>query len=324
MIEDARAVMSVVAEERISIPAAQPIFSRHETFPVRNGWLKKAFDAFSSEPGVFSRDDAAIVLGVGKNMAKAIRYWALAFKIGEESFNKTTKSKFIVPTQFGKNLLGDNGWDPYLEDPASLWLLHWKLLRQPCLATMWSFAFHNFRHLEFTQEDLLNELSIHVKLTWPESEFASATLKNDVSCFVRMYSKDAGNKHVSEETIGSPFTELDLLTRLNGGKHFAFHNGPKANLPNALVAVAALEYAESVLTSERSINISQLVYFPGSPGLAFKLPESSVYAALDEAAENRKDISISQTAGMIRLQFTKEPREIAENILAQYYSTSRR
>lgn len=317
--------MSVVAEERVSASAsALPIFSRHETFPVRNGWLKKAFDAFSVEPDVFSRDDAAIILGVGKNMVKAIRYWALAFKIGQEVFDKTTKVKSIVPTQFGQNLLGDDGWDPYLEDPASLWLLHWKLLRQPCSATMWSFAFNNFRHPEFTQDDLLNELSVYAKQRWPENEFASATLKNDVSCFVRMYSKDAGNKHVSEETIGSPFTDLDLLTRLNGGKHFAFHNGSKVNLPHALVAVAALEYAEMVLTSERSISISQLVYFPGSPGLVFKLPESSVYAALDEAAENRKDLSISQTAGMIQLQFTKEPKEIAESILVQYYSTNRR
>src|SRR6266478_6378019 len=90
----------------------QPMFARHETFPPRNGWLKKGFDAFRQDPGIFNREDAAIVLGVGKNMAKAIRYWCIAFKIGQEVADKSTRTKKTEVTDFGDALLSDDGWDP--------------------------------------------------------------------------------------------------------------------------------------------------------------------------------------------------------------------
>lgn len=307
---------------QVKLPIMQPVFSRHETFPPRNGWLKKGFDALKKDPEFFNQEDAAVSLGVGKNMAKAIRYWCSAFKVSQEA--DKNKSRGVVATNFGELLLSDDGWDPYLEDIASLWLLHWNLLKQPCTATCWHFAFNLYRHAEFSQEDFLNDLSEYSKQTWSGSSFAEATLKNDVSCFARMYCKDDGAKHVSEETIGSPFSELDLVVRMNGGKHLSFHIGPKPNLPNAIVAAAALEYAEAVCIAEKSINVSHLVYNIGSPGLVFKLPESAIYAALEEIVENRKDLSLSQTAGMVQLQFMKEPGLIAESILSQYYENSRR
>jgi hypothetical protein len=61
-------------------------FSGHETFPLRHLWLRKAFDAV--EPGaprtIFSSPDSIVTFGVGKNMALAIRHWALACGIIEE------------------------------------------------------------------------------------------------------------------------------------------------------------------------------------------------------------------------------------------------
>ena len=54
----------------------QPQFSGHETFPLRQLWLRKAYDAVTEtvEPAqrsVFSGEDAIVRFGVGKNMAMA-------------------------------------------------------------------------------------------------------------------------------------------------------------------------------------------------------------------------------------------------------------
>lgn len=86
-----------------------PAFARHETFHPRYGWLTKGFTMASRNPHVFWDYDAPVVLGVGKNMVRAIHYWLEAFKVwhGEN------------PTSLGSHLL--RKWDPYLEDPASLW-----------------------------------------------------------------------------------------------------------------------------------------------------------------------------------------------------------
>jgi hypothetical protein len=69
------------------------------------GWLKKGFDQATQDPAIFLQDDATVRLGVGKNMVRSIRYWCSAFKLLEED----------CPTEFGQQLLGLTGWDPYLK-----------------------------------------------------------------------------------------------------------------------------------------------------------------------------------------------------------------
>src|SRR5690242_13526584 len=98
--------------------AQQASFSGHETFPFRFPWLKKGFDAVQKDRSVFSRDDAITTLGVGKNMVRSIRHWCLAAGILEE-----TKDG-LATTPLANLLFADDGLDPYLEDPATLWLLH--------------------------------------------------------------------------------------------------------------------------------------------------------------------------------------------------------
>ena len=59
------------------VDAAKPTFARHETFHPRYGWFRKAYSHVDADPHVFSREDAPVRVGVGKNMVRAIRFWAL-------------------------------------------------------------------------------------------------------------------------------------------------------------------------------------------------------------------------------------------------------
>src|SRR5687768_11967592 len=93
-------------------------FSGHESFQCRQLWLKKGFDYIKTGKS-FNSADAVVDLGVGKNMVASIRYWLKAFNIVD--------SKEQI-TEFGELILGDNGYDKFLEDDASLWLLHYHLV----------------------------------------------------------------------------------------------------------------------------------------------------------------------------------------------------
>jgi hypothetical protein len=93
--------------------SGNPVFARHETFHPWFGWLKKGFDAATQDPEVFLREDAPVRLGVGKNMVNAIRYWCNTFKVLPDNASSDN----------GDRLLKDDGWDPFSEDPATLWLL---------------------------------------------------------------------------------------------------------------------------------------------------------------------------------------------------------
>ena len=75
---------------------------------------------------------------IGKSVA-----WPRAFKIIENASGPLRIGGTMKPTQFGEALLSDSGWDPFLEDPASLWLLHWKLFADPILATAWPLAMNS-------------------------------------------------------------------------------------------------------------------------------------------------------------------------------------
>ena len=79
---------------RTGIPETQsPKFAGHETFSLRYGWPKKAVDATAADPLVFTRDEAVITLGVGKNMVRSIRHWGLMTGILEEDPRAAEQSR---------------------------------------------------------------------------------------------------------------------------------------------------------------------------------------------------------------------------------------
>ena len=72
-----------------SLLPPNPSFAGHQTFAVRSGWLKKGLDGLSDPTAggatLFTRDDALVTLGVGKNMVQSIRHWLLVTRMAEES-----------------------------------------------------------------------------------------------------------------------------------------------------------------------------------------------------------------------------------------------
>jgi hypothetical protein len=115
---------------RLASASFRPQFSGHETFPLRHLWLRKAYDAVKEQfhdgvapHGVFSDPDAVARFGVGKNMVRSIRHWALACGVLEE------KRFGLAPSALSEFLFGVEGVDPFLESPATIWLMHWIDLR---------------------------------------------------------------------------------------------------------------------------------------------------------------------------------------------------
>ncbi len=193
--------------------AARPSFARHETFPLRFGWLRKAYTAaLASDGTVFSDPRATVKLGVGKNMVNAIRYWAQAYKILEEQKDpQRPRVPKLVPTAFGRALLDDGtGWDPWLEDPASLWLLHWQLLTPPTLAPAWWAAFHLFAPEQFDEQQLVDHLlELVAAAGW--GNIVEASVKKDVDCLLRTFAVRRYGRQTMDDLLDCPARELGLL-----------------------------------------------------------------------------------------------------------------
>jgi hypothetical protein len=294
-----------------------PIFARHETFHPRFGWLKKGFDKANLDNSIFAKESASVVLGVGKNMVKAIRYWCITSKVVEEV---KENGKFIhKPTNSAKKLFGEGGWDPFLENPSSLWLIHWNLFKPPCYAPAWYFTFNEFNKIDFSVDDLLFSLKEYRNRQFPSKKIHDSSLNKDVSCLLRMYVEKTGHKNLKEDSLDCPFTDLGIISTYAGSKRFTFNFGSKPTLPPEIIVSACLEFAATFQDGARTISISRLLYDAGSPGQAFKLTESSLSEAIESVSENNKDIYLTDTAGMIQFAYDGDPSKMSDIILNGYY-----
>lgn len=274
--------------------------SGHETFPLRYGWLKKAFDAVeatetdSENKSVFLGDDSIARFGVGKNMVASMRHWGSAAGILEEAQG----SPVIRTTQLGRLLFGSNGLDPYMEHPATLWLVHWHLAARPDKTT-WFWAFNHYPALTFEREHLFKGISKLAKdRAW--SRVAPATVKNDVACFIRTYvpqqpSGQAGN----DDALESPLTELGLIKAVGKRDGFRFVRGPKSTLGDGVFVWALLDFWSRYSKQAATLSFEAIAHSPGGPGRVFQFDENDVadrLAGLDEATKGR--LRWSETAGL--------------------------
>jgi hypothetical protein len=299
--------------------AAQPAFARHETFHPRYGWLRKAVSAADEHPHVFTDPDATVTLGVGKNMVVAIRYWATAFKLLESTPNPDRpRLPGMRPTEFGLDLLGDDGWDPYLEEPASLWLLHWKLLAAPCLAPVWWVAFHDFAARQFTESALAARVTdLATAAGWPP--VVRASVDKDVDCLLRTYTVRRAGRQGLDDFLDCPFRELTLIERAAASNEWRFVVGPKPSLPPALVLYAALDFATG---ESASMTVARLAHDLGGPGRAFRLTEVDIYEYLLAAAADEPRVRVVEPGGLRQLVFDDDPAKLARSALARVYERS--
>ena len=201
----------------------QAAFGRHETFQLRYGWLTKGYQALKKNPKVFESDESTIELGVGKNMVNSIRYWMMACRLLENSP--------ISLTPFADYIFDQNeGVDPYLEDEATLWLLHWKLATNPEQATAWFWFFNQFHKPAFTSKELRAALRDFAEANL-NKKHSLATIKNDALVLMRMYCQSAGNKKTPvEEALDSPLAILGLVFQGAGGAQLSIFTGCQTGL----------------------------------------------------------------------------------------------
>jgi hypothetical protein len=279
-------------------------FSGHDSFQCRQLWLKRGFDFIQNKES-FNNEDAVVKLGVGKNMVSAIRYWMRAFNIID------SKDK---PTEFGTKLFDDNGYDPFLEDDASLWLLHYQLIKTG-LASTYSIIFNEFRKekLFFNKETFLNYLK-RIREVEKTLTFNDNTVADDFIVFVKMYQHSAGSKDV-EDSFSGILSEIDLLKTIGRGKEeqYQIENNERDKLPEAILLFSILDNP----SYGNSISLNSLEFDTNSPGSVFCLNRSGLANKISEIVRDNKQITFTDHAGIKELQFKNKPN--AYSILDKYY-----
>jgi len=305
--------------------ACEPVFARHETFHPRWGWVKKGYDASTRTPGAFTADDATLQLGVGKNMVRAIRFWSLAAKATVERVDPDRPRMSLVhPSSAGHSVFAEDGFDPYSEDPGTLWLLHWLLLAPACSLPVWWAAFHEFGAVEFSEETLTAFVTEQVNAVSAWSAPHPSSIAKDVSCLLRTYAPSVSARQTFDDLVDCPMRELGLLRVVDPSKRaYRFAVGGKATLPADIVLFAALDFLARSDADSRTVTISRLATEPGSPGRAFKLSEADVIDLIERAAVDAEDVHLARPAGVTQLGFDDDADVVADRVLARFYARVR-
>lgn len=281
--------------------AGRPTFAGHETFPLRAGWLKKAFDAVHQRKPVdaarhFRVPEAMADFGVGKNMVTSIRFWGLATAVLQET------REGIAVSDFAKQAFGARGFDPYLEQLDTLWWLHWTLVgrgsatRQNVRAATW-FAAFNFLDVDpFGLSDIMRSVAnARERLGWELPQ--ETTLDRDSKCFIRCYLPSDR----SEEGFGSPLVALHLIAESDARGWYQFVRGPKPSLSQHTLWKMIEDYW-SMHPSQDSLLVEDITTGIGSPGRALKLDRETIWALLPRiAALSGNAVTVADLGGRAQL-----------------------
>lgn len=252
-----------------------PHFSGHETFPLRQMWLKKAFDQAEIDGTVkkttFTAEDAIAAFGVGKNMVASIRHWALACDILRE--NPDDNMSYVTPP-IARAIFQDGGLDPYTEHPTTAWYAHWWLAGRANRATTWYWLFNHVTDPSFSKEDLELPLAAFARELEPKRKLSASTLSRDIDTCLRSYAPRAAGG--TPEDFAEPMLgELGLISEEHKGQ-FSFRRGPKATLTDGMFAYALADFWETAAPGLTSLAFETVAYAEGSPGRVFKLDEDSI------------------------------------------------
>lgn len=300
-------------------------FARHETFHPRWGWVRKAFVA-AEDPKVFNAEDATLQLGVGKNMVRAIRFWGHAFRaLANERDEDRPRLGLSVRSRIGAAIFDDEtGWDPFTEDPGTLWLLHWLLLApSDCVLPVWWTAFNEFGAVEFTHQELTDFVTDQVRsvAAWGSGPHSSS-IEKDISCLLRTYSPSsgAGRRQPFDDLVDCPMRELGLIRSVDQSeRRYRFVVGPKSTLPPEIVLYACADFLARTEATASTVSVSRLATEAGAPGRTFKLSEADLVGLLETAIEAVGPAKLARPAGAVQLVLDKAAAEVATCAVHAYF-----
>ncbi len=283
------------------------IFSGHESFHCRNVWLKKGYD-FLYLKHKFSEPSAVVNLGVGKNMVSAINFWMRSFGLILDNHKLTELSKFIFD---------NNGADPYLENPATIWLLHFHLVTENH-SSIYSLVFNEFRkrRIEFSRRQLLH--FILSKYNDMGLNCSEKTIQRDISVFLRNYIKPQKINKNLEELFSGIFIDLNLIEPLKKFDEdeigwYKIENKERYDLPAEIILYCILSNANYV----GSISFEDLLHSFNSVGNVFAISAKDLLNKINILTKKYMTIRFTENAGIRLLQFESKPDKM--KILREYY-----
>ncbi|MCG5534252.1 DUF4007 family protein [Halorhodospira sp. 9621] len=285
-------------------------FGGHETFPVREGWIYKGLSLIAGDPEGFNQPYVADELGVGRNMAKSIRFWLLATGLAiTEPSDRTPKRKQLTLTRFGEAVYKS---DRYCLQLGTWAALHVNMLNHGGYAKAWNWFFNRFTEQRFDRLTASAAFERYVQRHERRSP-APKTLQRDVACLLSCYATPIPSELADpEDASDSPLRRLGLLTLFRDSNVYRRNEPNIVELPPELIGYA---FAQSG-AKEASLPLREACFYDGGPGRAFQLSLNGFLDWIEQAEELLSSVRVVGSAGERRIQL--DPLEPVEWLKSYY------
>ena len=273
-------------------------FSGHESFHCKSLWLKKGYD-YLLEGKSFNDTFAVVNLGVGKNMVSSIRFWLKAFELQEND----------VPTSIANYIFNDEyGVDPFCEDIATLWILHFHLVKS-AIASIYNLTFIDFQkeRKEFDKNQLQGFIKRMCSVPEQKNVYNENTVKKDINVILQTYVSPTDLKQI--ERFTSLLLNLELIREIDEG-NFRFNETAAENLPLDVLLYSLLSIKEEdiVISFDKIQYLSLLYCLPVTKMLGLVVELEKKYPNIIEYTDN---------SGIRNIHFKKELNPLS--VLNNYY-----
>jgi hypothetical protein len=242
-------------------------FAQHQSFHIREGWLRKGMSEVYQDEAIFTDPEAYIRFGLGKNMVEALRFWMTATGLTAEVIRQDRK-RIQQLTTFGRLVLAN---DPYLEDDGSLWLIHYHLLKKPEGATTWYWFFNHFARLTFERDHCINELTLWNAMQGTK-DIAKSSLEKDIDCLIRTY-LPREQATSPEDTLECPLVHLKLfsLEISDNHKRYNLNRPAPRSIPPLVLLYVLKNWQEEKDPNALQVSLRDTLSSRSSPGRTFLL-----------------------------------------------------
>ena len=274
-------------------------FSGHESFHCKSLWLKKGYDFICSKKH-FADTDSVVELGVGKNMVSAIRYWLKAFSLTKED-TLTDLAEYIFSTNTGR--------DPFCEDIATLWVLHYNLVKSQ-VASIYQLVFIDFQRerREFDKVQLLSFIKRKCSVPEQKNVYNENTVSKDINVFLHSYIEPNDLKQL--ERYSALLINLGLMREIEKGV-YRFQEIDTDSIPDVVIlyALCDIKGEDKLLSFDKIQELS----------LLFCIPIASFLDKVRHIAEVYSDyITYSDNSGIRNIYFKDNIESI--HLLDMYYN----
>ena len=288
-------------------------FSGHDTFHCREQWLLKGVQLIDNQKddSAFRSENAIYQLGVGKNMVRSIHYWLRSFSLINDKDEFTDYSKFLFLNE---------KYDPFLENPSSLYILQY-LLASKEYASLYSLLFKEFfkdkASLEFSEVQIINFIK---RILFQEGvkKFTEKTIKTDFKVFIRSYVPPKKNLKTIEDDFSAPLLSLKLIIatgKLNDINQpiYKINRGVRKDLSEFVFAYCVVDFFQD----QNAIDFTDIFYFLGT---ILGLNNEGLEEIIERLCSADSRFIFKSDAGVKQLQLKQNDQKIKDELLEKIYA----